>query len=445
MKLEKFYSSVFKIALPIILQNMLMTLVNMLDTIMIGRLGKVEIAAVGLGNQIFFLLNMVLFGISSGGSIFIAQYFGKKDFAGIKRTVGIMVTFSFIAALIFSVGAVFFPSALMRFYSKDAAVLALGEEYLRTVGLSYILIALSFPFQFAFRSTNHVILPTVTTAVAFLVNALLNYLLIFGFGSVSPMGVKGAAIATVISRFLEFAILIVYSYRKKFSSCGSFREMFSFDSSALAKFFKIALPVIINESLWGFGVTMQNSIFSHAGTDIIAAFNITGSISQLTWVFFIGVGNAAGIIIGHKIGEGNHDLAKAYAHRFAWFMPLCAVFLGMLLFPLSALLPLLFKVGPEVITQAQRMLYILMCLYPVNAFNMFFIVGLCRSGGDTVYAAVNDIGWMYLISIPLACVVAFVLHAPGHLIYMAICTEQIFKASAGLLRLKSGKWYKVLS
>ncbi|WP_296828451.1 MATE family efflux transporter, partial [Treponema sp.] len=401
MKLEKFYSSLFKIALPIILQNMLMTLVNMLDIIMIGQLGKNEVAATGLGNQVFFLLNMVLFGVSSGGSIFIAQYFGKKDLKGIKRTLGIMLTFSFIAAFIFSVGAVFFPSVLMHFYSDDNAVISIGIEYLRYVGLSYIFIAVSFPFQLAFRSTDHVILPTVTTAIAFLINALLNYLFIFGCGFIPAMGVKGAAIATVISRVIEFLILILWSYKKKFDICGNLKELFSFDGRALSNFFKVALPVMINESLWGFGVTIQNTIYSHAGTDIIAAYNITGNISQLTWVFFIGVGNAAGILIGHKIGEGSHDLAKAYAHRFAWFMPLSAVFLGLCLLPMSMALPYFFKVGPDVIEIAQRMLYVLVFFYPINSFNMFFIVGLCRSGGDTVYAAVNDICWMYLLAIPL--------------------------------------------
>lgn len=445
MKIEKFYTSLFKIALPIIAQNMLMNLVNMLDTIMIGQLGKNEIAATGLGNQVFFLLNMVLFGVSSGGSIFIAQYYGKKDFKSIKRTLGIVMTFAFAAAFLFSIGAVCFPSVLMNFYSKDSAVIAIGNEYLRYVGLSYVFIALSFPFQFALRSTNHVMLPTVTTAIAFVLNAILNYLFIFGFSVIPAMGVKGAAIATVISRVIEFLLLILWSYKSKFEICGTFKEHFSFYREDLIKFLKVALPVIINESLWGFGITLQNTIYSHAGTDIIAAFNITGNISQLTWVFFIGVGNAAGILIGHKIGEGNHLLAKAYAHRFAWFMPVSAICLAMCLLPMSMALPVFFKVGPDVILLAKKMLYILMCFYPLNAFNMFFIVGLCRSGGDTVYAAVNDICWMYLLAIPLACFVAFVLKLPGQMIYLAFSMENIFKAGAGLLRIKSGKWYKVLS
>ena len=450
MKLEKFYPTLFKTAVPIILQNLMQTFVNMLDTIMIGQLGSNEIAAVGLGNQVFFMLNMILFGISSGGSIFIAQYFGRKNVEGIRRSTGIMLVFSAAAALVFSAGAVFFPSALMRFYSSDASVIALGEKYLRIAGFSYILIALSFPFQLAFRSTNHVILPTLATAVALVMNISLNWLLIFGFSfsfcgfsiSINAMGVQGAALATVISRLAEFVILVTASYRRKYEPCGTFRELFSFSKSSLAGFLKVAFPVMINEALWGFGITLQNSVFSHAGTDIIAAFNITGTISQLTWVFFIGVGNAAGIILGHKIGEGNQPLAKSYAKRFAWFMPLTAVFIGAFLFPLSRLLPFFFKVEPGIIHLAQQMLFVLMCFYPVNAFNMFFIVGMCRAGGDTIYAAVNDIGWMYLVALPLACVAAFVFKMPGWVIYIAANTEQVLKAGSGIVRLHNGKWCK---
>jgi len=288
----------------------------------------------------------------------------------------------------------------------------------------------------------------VSTAVSICVNALFNYLFIFGasvpfFGAVlviPAMGVKGAAIATVLSRFVELVITVGWAYRMQYEACGKFSQLFSFTSDFLARFVRIALPVIINETLWSIGITTENAIFSHAGTDAIAAFNITGTISQLTWVFFIGVGNGAGIIIGKKIGEGAEREARQYANRCAWFMPVLAVFIGSLLFPLSLALPALFNVESHIITQAQIMLRILMCMYPINAFNMFFIVGLCRSGGDTVYAAFNDSVWMWFVAIPLAAAAAFALHAPPYLIYMCLQIEQLLKVGAGLLRVRNGKW-----
>ena len=446
--LPGFYSTLFTIALPIVLQNFLQTFVNMLDTVMVGRLGAAEIVAVGLGNQIFFILNMMLFGISSGGAIFVAQYWGKKDIAGIRRTLGITLALSFVLSLVFTAAALFFPRELIALYSSDERVIALGGAYLRRIALSYPLLSLSFAFQLAFRATEHVILPTVSTAVSFFINAVFNYLLIFGasvsvFGSVltvPAMGVKGAAIATLVSRFVELAITVGWAYRKKYEACGGFSELFSFNGDFLARFIKIALPVIINETLWSLGITTENSIFSHASTDAIAAFNITGTISQLTWVFFIGVGNGAGIIIGKKIGEGAEAEARLYANRFAWFMPVMGVVIGSLLFPLSFALPALFNVGPYIIRQARLMLRILMCVYPANAFNMFFIVGMCRSGGDTVYAAVNDSVWMWFVAIPSACIAAFVLHADPCIIYACLQIDQILKACAGFVRVRNGKW-----
>ena len=167
MKLKNFYSTLFKIAVPIILQNLLQTFVNILDTVMIGQLGEAKIAAVGLGNQVFFLLNMMLFGISSGGSIFFAQLWGKKDIKGIRKTLGITLSFSLVLSLLFTLGTQICPGFLMSFYSKEKDIIALGEEYLRVAGFSYPLMAISFAYQIAFRATGHVVLPTVSTAAAF--------------------------------------------------------------------------------------------------------------------------------------------------------------------------------------------------------------------------------------------------------------------------------------
>ena len=439
-RIKGFYKTLAIIALPIILQNLLQTFVNMLDTVMVGKLGSVEIASVGLGNQIFFILNMMLFGINSGASIFTAQFWGKKDMDGLRHTLGIALVLSFGISLLFFLGSQFIPSLLIGIYSKDPAVIRLGSSYLRIVGWSYPFMAVTFAFQLSMRSTEHVNLPMISTSVAFLVNAVLNYLLIFGIGFFPVLGINGAAFATIASRLVEFFMTIIWAYSHHYESCSSIRKMLGFDSSFFGKYFKIALPVIINESLWGLGISAQNAIFSRTGTDAIAAFNITGTISQLTWVFFIGVGNAAAIIIGKNIGSGDEKLARAYARKFCIFMPVMAVFIGALLYPLSFLLPYLFNVDGEILRQSRLMLYVLMCFYPSNAFNMCFIVGVCRSGGDTVYAAVNDILWLWVLAIPLGGLAAFVLQLEPYQIYLCLFTEQIVKCIAGIIRVSSGKW-----
>ena len=185
---------------------------------------------------------------------------------------------------------------------------------------------------------------------------------------------------------------------------------------------------------------MYSLIMGRSSTEALSAFNITNTISQLTWVFFIGVGNAAGIIIGKKIGEKQDAEAKKYANRLSWFMPLMAVFIGLLLLPISKLLPFMFKVEADILDQAKMMLMIMMCFYPLNAFNMCWVVGICRAGGDTIFAAIIDVCFMWIIAIPLAACVAYFTNVQPYIIYVCLSSEQVFKFIAGFYRIKSGKW-----
>lgn len=450
---DGFFRTLFSLAVPIILQNLMQTFVNMLDTIMVGRLGAVEIAAVGLGNQIYFMLSMVIFGISSGCSIFVSQFWGQGNIKEIRRVTGLMIFGSLIASVFFTAGAFFAPRFLLSLYTQDAAVIEKGISYLRIVAFSYPLTAVNLAYQMSFRSTEHVVLPMVCTAVSLVLNAVLNALFIFGCDfsfagfafHVPAMHVRGAAVATLTCRAVEFLIVIIYSYAKKFEVCGKFSEFFGIDGALFRKVFKTGLPVLFSETVWGLGITFQNGIFAHCGTDAIAAFNITNTISQLTWVFFIGMGNAAAIILGKKIGANEIAGAKAYVRRFSWFMPLVGGFIGLFLFPLSKTLPFFFNVEPHIIQTAKTMIYVLIGVYPLRAFNMLLIVGICRSGGDTFFGMAIDNGFMWLVSIPLAVFAAFVLNLPPFAVMIFLETEQILKALAGIPRIKSGKWLHVLT
>ncbi len=436
MKLKGFYSSLFTIAIPISLQALLQNFVNMLDTVMIGRLGSVEIAAVGLGNQIFFILNMILFGITSGGGVFIAQFWGKKDIRGIRKSLGLMTLIAAFVAVVFTVLGLFIPHQLIRIYSPDPEVVRVGGEYLRLACLSYIPTAISFSITLALRSTERVKLPLVCTSVSLLTNAGANYLLIFLAG----LGVKGAAIATVFSRLVELVILLSWTYSHGYEICGKLRELLGFDWSFVFKYLRIAFPVIVNETFWGLGTSVYNGIYAHAGTDSFTAYSITGTISQLTWVFCMGFGNGIGVLIGKRIGEKKLDEAKGYALRSMWFMPLIGACVGILLLPLSKLLPFLFNVEPEIIKMATQILMILILLYPFNSFCMDWVVGVCRAGGDTVFSAVGELIVLWGVAIPLGYVAAFVLHLPAPMIFLFLSSESIVKAIVGAIRVLSGKW-----
>ncbi len=403
---------------------------------MIGRLGSLEIAAVGLGNQIFFILTMILFGITSGGGVFIAQFWGKKDLDGIRRSLGLMTLIATFVAVVFTLLGLFIPHQLIRIYSPDPEVVRVGGEYLRLACLSYIPTAISFSITLALRSTERVKLPLVCTAISLFINAGANYLLIFLAG----LGVKGAAIATVFSRLVELVVLLSWSYSHGYEICGKLRQLLGFDWSFVFKYLKIAFPVIINETFWGLGTSVYNGIYAHAGTDSFTAYSITGTISQLTWVFCMGFGNGMGVLIGKRIGEKKLDEAKAYALRSMWFMPLLGACVGILLLPLSKLLPLLFNVEPEIIKMASQILMILILLYPFNSFCMDWVVGVCRAGGDTVFSAAGELIVLWGVAIPLGYLAAFVLHLPAPMIFLFLSSESIVKSIVGAIRVLSGKW-----
>jgi putative MATE family efflux protein len=439
---KAFFKSLFALSLPIMLQNLITSFVNIVDTVMIGQLGTVEIAAVGLGNQVFFLFTMVLFGVCSGGAIFTAQFWGKKDIAGIRKNMGLCLILNTAAAMTFTVLALAVPERVIALYSADAAVIETGALYLRTLAPSYIPFGVSFVFILTLRSIEKVKLAMFSTLVALSINVALNWLFIFGAGPVPAMGVRGAALATVAARLAELGILVSASYARRYHMAGSLAEFLSFNRAFALRFLVITAPVIVNECIWALGITAQNVIFARTGTGAIAAFNITNTVSQLTWVVFIGLGNAVAVLIGKKIGEGAEETARDYARRITVFAPLLALAAASALYPLSKLLPFAFNVSPAVLAYVNGMFIILCCSYPFRAFNMTLIVGVCRAGGDTIFCVLFEVFFMWCYSLPLGAVMAFIVEAPVWLIYLCLCSEDVFKALFGLWRLRSGKWLR---
>ena len=332
------------------------------------------------------------------------------------------------------------PYFLIALYSNDPLVIQEGGKYLQLVAISYPITAISFVYAQAFRSTEHVRLPMVATLISLTANAILNYLLIFGMGFFPAMGVQGAAVATVVSRTIELIILMGIGYKKKYEAAANLREILSFDTGFAGRYMRVALPVIFNETFWGLGITLQNSIFSHAGTDAISAFNICSTISQLTWIFFIGTGSAAAIIIGKQIGAGQREAAIKSANTFSWFMPALAAVVSIALIPLSMLLPIFFDVEEEILRQARMMLMVLMVSYPFKSFNMCIIVGVCRSGGDTIFAAIMDVLTLWVVALPIGYITALVLGLEPWMAYAFILAEEPIKTIMGFIRLRSQKW-----
>jgi Na+-driven multidrug efflux pump len=254
------------------------------------------------------------------------------------------------------------------------------------------------------------------------------------------MGVKGAALATVIARVVEMILLITLSYRMRYIIAGPIRDYLAQNMAFIARFLRIVFPVMVNEMVWSIGVALQNVILARASTDAIAAFNIVNTVGQLTWVFFIGLGNGAAVLIGKKIGEGNSAGAKDYARRILIFGPIAACFAAIVLIPVGFALPYVFNVGPHVLHTALIMLVMLSVSYPFKAIGMCTVIGICRAGGDTIFCAFFDVAAMYLVALPAAFIALTVFGSGAPVLYLCLLAEEPIKSALGVWRFRSGKW-----
>jgi len=437
---KEYYRRLIKVGIPITLQVLIMSSLNMVGVVMIGQLGAAPVAAVGLANQIFFLLNLVLFGITSGSAMFTAQLWGKRDILNIRKVLGLALTLGLIVGIFFMIIAEFFPEAALSIYSQDPLVIALGSDYLRIIGYSFILYAISFCFSAVLRSTGDVKIPLFVTLTALSLNTLLSYVLIFGKFGFPAMGVQGAAMAVICSRVVECAGLLFLTYRKKLPAAGRLNEFFSYDRVFARRVLKPVLPVVANEILWSLGVTAYSIVYARMGTDSIAAMNIVASIDQLALVVFNGIGHATAILVGNRIGAGDDEQAFRYAARSETLGVLGGVFIGLIILLSRDLLLSLYNVSPTVLDYVYQVLTILALLLWLRASNMILFIGIFRSGGDTRFAFILDGLIIWVVGVPLAFIGAFVFHLPVYWVYLLVMSEEIAKWLLGLFRFFSRKW-----
>ncbi len=443
---REYLGQLLRVAGPIALQNLLMSSINLINVLMIGQLGEASVAGIGLSGQVFFLLNLVLFGIMSGSAMFTAQLWGKRDVPNIRRMLGLALALGLFGALIFGALAVFIPEIALRFYTEDAEVIRIGAEYLSIFGWSYPFFAITFAYVVNLRSTGNVRLPLFVSIGALGFGTLLSYGLIFGAFGLPELGVNGAGWANLVARVLECVVLLFFIYRDPTSpAAASFRELFSFDFTFIMRVMKPVLPVIANEVLWSFGITTYNAIYARVGTDAYAAINIVGSIDQMAFVLFIGIGNATSILVGNLIGRGDPDKAYAFARRSLVIQILGAMLIGVVVYFSADLVFGLYKVSAEVIANARNVLLVMASAVWLRAGNMVIIVGILRAGGDTKFSLILDGIVIWAVGVPLAAIGAFVLHFPIHLVYALSLTEELTKFLFGVWRFRSRKWINDLT
>ncbi|MFA5468919.1 MAG: MATE family efflux transporter [Sphaerochaetaceae bacterium] len=442
---REFYSRLIHLALPIMLQNLLNSAVSFVDTLMIGMVGEAALAAVGLANQMFFLIIIFFYGVSSAAAIFIAQYWGAGNREALHKVMGIALLLNLFGALISSFFSFFYPELLMRIFTVDPVVIARGAEYLRIVAVSYLFSSVVLIFSIALRSTGNAKLPLYVSTFAIVLNIILNYILILGKLGFPRMEVRGAALATTIARTAEIILLLLIIYRRKYPVAAPIKEYFSFNKTLLKRYLITGIPVILNEMFWSLGMTAYKVAFARMGTNVIASVNVTEAIQGLFFVALMGISNASAIMIGNRIGEGSLESARVYARRLLLSGLIVGAFLGVALVLLSPLLPIPFNLSFTSYEMTRLTLIVMGILLPIKAYNMILVVGVLRSGGDTRFSMFTELAGVWIIGVPLAFLGALVLKMPIHQLYLFLALEEVFKFILGMIRVKSGKWINVLT
>lgn len=437
---KQFLKSLWVLALPITLQSFITSSLNLIDNVMVGKLGEASIASVGLANQYIFIFSLCLMGINAGASVFMAQYWGKKDIKSIKRILGLDMNIGLVVSALFALAAFLIPEQIMSVLSKDQAVIELGAGYLRIVAISCVFTNFTQVFSAGLRSTEQVKVPMYASLIGVLTNAVFNWIFIFGKFGIPVMGVYGAALATTIARVVEMTYIVGYVYFTKNMVAAKLKELYSFNMDLVKTYFKTSWSVIANELIFSIGMTAFSMAYARIGTNAVATMQIATTLNNIFTVLLMGMAAATAIMIGNKIGADEVGEAKKVARNTGLLTPVISAVLGVAIWILAPMVLRPFNVGPETYVDTLIVLRMMAVFLPIRAFNMVMIVGVFRGGGDTLYSMLVQAGTLWLYAVPLAFIGATTLGMSVIYVYLLVCSEECVKIVFELKRLKSGKW-----
>ena len=444
---KPFWNVALRLAIPIALQNVLSSSFMLIDTMMVSRLGDLTLSSVGMAGQWGWLFNLLSFGMCSGMSVFVSQYWGVRDLKGIRRVYGMALTTAMVACCLFVGIALGAPEAVLRMFNQDPMVVATGCRYLRIICLTYPAVTLTLIMGMVLRGTEQVTIPVYVSVVTTVANIFLDYVMIFGKLGFPAMGVEGAAWASVIASWLGPVMMILFSLRAKNLLISPLNQIFHFGFRDLKAFYKKAAPVMGNEGLWAMGMLVLNMIYSNMGYEYYAGLTIFKTFNELCFAFYCGLCNACVIMVGKSVGMGKINRAVQDAVRFTVLVPMASVVLGVITILLRYPLISLFATGDNLsaATLQSALAITIFCSVEGIFRNIPYvqIVGVFRSGGETVRGMIFDLASLWCVSIPVAWFCASVLHLPFVLVVAAAYLgEDIPKATMCLHYFKSKKWLK---
>ena len=444
-----------KLLLTIAGQNIIVYGVNLLDNIMIGRLGdaaELAIAGVFIVNQIQFLLQMIMNGVSDGTVVICSRYWGEKNIADIKKAASAALRFGLILSGAFLAAALLFPRPILSIFTNKPDVIDEAVKYLGIVAFTYVLFAATQILLGMLRSVECAFIGFINSCAALVVNLTLNYALIFGRLGFPKMGIRGAAIATLAARAVELLIVIVYLafFDKKLNL--RFSDLFRTEREITKKYFKVALPVIASGTSWGIAMGLQTAILGRLEDSVITANSIASTVFQIMSVFIYGSATASSVMIGKTIGEGGLDrggdpekLKAEIKHRAGW-MQVIFLILGVstglaLFFSRHAILGF-YDLTPETEALAARFMAVLSVTVAGTAYQMACLTGIVRGGGDTRFVFINDLIFMWGIILPSSYLAAFVFELPPVVIFICLKADQILKCAVAVVKVNRYKWMK---
>lgn len=440
-----FLQKAVRIALPVALQGMLNTIVNLVDTLMIGTLGETTIAAVGLANKVFFVFSLLVFGVVSGSGVLAAQYWGIKDVKNIRKVMGMALSIAVLGALLFVIPSELAPRAVMRIFTTSEGAIEIGARYLAIVALSYPFIAITNTYVAMMRAVSRVKAPVVFSCVAIVVNIILNYILIFGKCGAPALGAPGAALATVIARIVEMTLILCLNYATRSPLACRLRDLFGYSRSFIQQFFSTTSPVIANEFIWGLGTTIYSLAYGRMGDGAVAAITIATTIQDIVVVLFQGLSAATAVILGNEMGAGKMKKAEIYAKYFIILQFFVCLVAMAICYAIRPSVIGMYQILPAVARDVSLCLTMFILYMPFKMFNFINIVGILRSGGDTKVCLIIDTSGVWLIGIPMAFIGGLWLKMPIYIVYAMVMTEEIYKAVLGIIRYRQKKWLRNLT
>lgn len=445
---KAFYKMVLSIAVPIMIQNGITNFVNLLDNIMIGRIGTEPMSGVAIVNQLIFVYNLCLFGGVSGAGIFTAQYFGQKNDEGIRRTVRFKLWIVTVITLFTTILFLVAGNSLISIYLQGegaaesiAATLQYGRQYLLIILFGLPPFMMVQVYSSTLRECGQTVLPMKAGIVAVFVNLILNYILIYGHFGLPALGVRGAALATIISRYTEALIVLIYTHRHK--ELNPFVEglytTLKVPVSLAQKIIVKGMPLLLNETLWAAGMAMLTQCYSVRGLSVIAAQNISNTINNVFNIVFIALGDTVAIIVGQLLGAGRMKEARDVDTKMITFSVLCCSCVALVMFCLAPLFPMLYKTGDDVRLLAKYFIMLTAFFMPQNAFLHASYFTL-RSGGKTIVTFLFDSVFIWCVSVSIAFTLSRFTALPVLAVYALVQTGDIIKCVIGFILVKKGVW-----